>query len=355
MLNAIERGTFDYYATFPNSRHTRQQHREQAAREARGQPLGQLLDAYLAAMRAARALSPSSIATYARWAEARLRPRWGATPIDEVTPADLRAWVADLAGELSPKSVRNCVTLMSGVLDQAVEDGLLTTNPLDNIKLRKLIPRRRKSDDEDRIDPFNDAEVAAILAAADRPEERALYQFAFASGLRTGELIALKWAHVDWLQGYVHVVDNVVDAEVGTKEQDTKTGNTRDIPMLPAARTALEAMRAISQLASGYVFLNSDRRRWSSSQQIRDRWEIVLRRAGVRYRNPYQTRHTFASRLLMAGEPELLVAHLLGHESVEMVRRHYGKYIRQPDGVQLKGDYSSFGTDPAVSRRTHSG
>ena len=57
-----------------------------------------------------------------------------------------------------------------------------------------------------------------------------------------------------------------------------------------------------------------------------------------------QTRHTFASRLLLAGEQEVLIAKLLGHASVQMLREHYGKYIRQPEGVQLRGDYGNFGT-----------
>jgi len=47
--------------------------------------------------------------------------------------------------------------------------------------------------------------------------------------------------------------------------------------------------------------------------------------------------------LLMAGEPELTVAKLLGHTTVEMVRRHYGRYISQPDGVVLRGEYVELG------------
>jgi len=50
--------------------------------------------------------------------------------------------------------------------------------------------------------------------------------------------------------------------------------------------------------------------------------DTILRRAGVRYRNPYQTRHTFASQLLISGEPELLVAKLLGHTTTEMGAVH---------------------------------
>ncbi|MEQ6290949.1 hypothetical protein ACFPAG_10035 [Vogesella sp. GCM10023246] len=72
-------------------------------------------------------------------------------------------------------------------------------------------------------------------------------------------------------------------------------------------------------------------------------WTRILAETTVRYRNQYQTRHTFASMLLMAGEPELTVAKLLGHATVEMIRRHYGRYIKQPDGLILRGEYRELG------------
>ncbi len=114
--------------------------------------------------------------------------------------------------------------------------------------------------------------------------------------------------------------------------------------MIPTVRRALEAMRPISPARSAYVFLNPRTgRRWHDEQQWRIRWTAILELAGVRYRNPYQTRHTFASTLLMNGEPELLVAKLLGHATVEMVRRNYGKYLKPCEGPILRGIYTELG------------
>lgn len=312
-----------------------------------GYSIGELIDAYLNTARKIGSLSPSSIACYARWDRARIRPKWGEKWLDELQPPELRAWIADLSAELAPKSVRNCVGFLSVILNQATTDGLITTNPLTPIKLKTLLPKRKTREEREKTDPFNRDEIAAILAACDVIEERSMIQFAFASGVRIGELIALKWRHINWARGYIRIEDNVVSAEIGTVEKSTKTeGSERDIPILPAARAALEAMRPISQLRSEYVFLHPwHKGRWANEQQYRGRWRIILRHAGVRYRNPYQTRHTFASTLLEAGEPELLVAKLLGHTSVEMVRRHYGRHIKQPEGIVLRGDYSEFGAD----------
>ena len=165
--------------------------------------------------------------------------------------------------------------------------------------------------------------------------------------MRTGELIALKWKHIDWINGLIHVEDNIVMGEGVTVEKDTKTGAERDIPLLPAARAALGVMKPMTAMLKNgdYIFSYDGKNRWRHDSHIRDRWKIIIRLSKVRYRNPYQTRHTFASTLLMNGEPELLVAQLLGHTTVEMVRRHYGRFIKQPEGIKLKSDYGEFGAN----------
>lgn len=342
--NAIERGTFAYEAFFPNSKFAR----ATAAPLQRRHKVGDLIAANIDAARKTGSMSPASVATYARWHAARLKPKFGNTYLDELTTQDLRAWISELATELSPKSVRNCVGILGSTLNQAVQDGLLKVNPLAPIKLKKILPKRKKASEESKVDPFNPDEIKAILGACRDAAERAFFQFAFATGMRTGELIAIKWRNIDWIRANIHVEDNVVSGETGTVEKTTKTDAERDIPMLPSARAALDSMKPRTAMLKigDYVFTGPDgKNRWRDDHQIRNRWAIILRLAGVRYRNPYQTRHTFASTLLMNGEPELLVAMLLGHETVEMVRRHYAKYIKPKGGVKLLSTYSEFGAD----------
>lgn len=109
-------------------------------------------------------------------------------------------------------------------------------------------------------------------------------------------------------------------------------------------------MKSLPHQDPKFVFVrHKSRKRWLDDQQMRKgSWIPTLERAEVRYRYPYQTRHTFASHLLMSGEPELVVARLLGHTTVEMVRRSYGKFIKQAGGLVLRGDYSNFGTTAPV-------
>lgn len=361
IMNAIERGTFEYGKFFPNSK--------QAKTEARSKHkflVTDLIKAYINLRQDSKSCSPSTIATYTKWYRARFAQSFEGIYIDDLGPAKVREWIVSLTKELQPKSYRNCIWILNSVLEVAEADGIIEKNPISKIKLRTILPIRKKTNDEF-IDPFNATEIAAILNACQTTEERSLFQFAFASGLRTGELIGLKWHHIDWRENLIHVQDNVVMGEVGTVEapkqrpieKDTKSANTdqenggeRYIPILPAARQALVAMKSLSLVKDpdGFVFLNSQGQRWENDQQIRARWRIVLRIAEVRYRNPYQTRHTFASTLLEAGESELVVAKLLGHATVEMVRRHYGKCIKDVHGkIPLRASYTNaFGAAPGL-------
>ena len=73
---------------------------------------------------------------------------------------------------------------------------------------------------------------------------------------------------------------------------------------------------------------------WETDGQIRKTaWSHALKKAGVRYRNPYQTRHTFASTLLMAGENPLWVAQQMGHKDWGMIRKRYGRWIPEVDAT----------------------
>lgn len=342
IINQIARGEFDYHAHFPNGKAVDQ--KEPEVRYL----LTDLIDRFIDQGRATQSLSPSTIGSYVRWNECRLKPEFATKYLDQITTMELENWIVKMGSEISPKSIRTIVGIVNKVLNKACASHppLIEKNPLDPIMLAELLPKpKRKAEEDEDIDPFNRDEIGEILNACMRVHTRALFQFAFSTGLRTGELIALKWGNIDWLNNSIHVEDNVVTGENKiTVEKTTKTDMARDIPLLPAAKEALSWMKPITLMLNngGYVFSPDGINRWRNERQIRSHWTTTLRRAKIRYRNPYQTRHTFASTLLMNGEPELLVAKLLGHTTVEMIRRHYGKYIKQKNGIQLLGTYDDF-------------
>ncbi|PYN20473.1 MAG: integrase, partial [Candidatus Rokuibacteriota bacterium] len=108
----------------------------------------------------------------------------------------------------------------------------------------------------------------------------------------------------------------------------TKTeASKRYVEMVPMVQHALREQQAASQLRSTYIFPSRIGGPLNITN-LRERvWKPALRRAGLRYRTMYQTRHTFATLALQSSEQIGWVSKQLGHTSDEMVIRHYAKFI----------------------------
>lgn len=267
-------------------------------------------------------LSPSTVEGYVKAMNSERMKHWRDRPLVSVTPSELRKWLGDI--DSTAKFVRNLITPLRAVFEDALNDDLIDFNPFDRIAMTKLLKKSTRPSDYE-VDPFTAEERSALLKAA-RSDERPTIQFWFNAGLRPGELIAFKWAKVDWVHQKARVdVNQVVGVE---KEPKTKAG-IRDVELNSTAMDALSAQKAFSFLAGNHVFLNPRTGApWANDAQLRKTlWEPLCKRAGVRYRNPYQTRHTYASTLLTSGENPWYVAQQLGHADVQMVFRTYGKFI----------------------------
>lgn len=174
------------------------------------------------------------------------------------------------------------------MLGDAYADGLIDHNPMARI-------RSLKSTSDRDPDPFTPDEVSRILAACDGPM-RNLLQFAFATGLRRTELLGLRWCDIDLDSGTAYIHRSVIK---GHEEERTKTrSGRREMTLLPMAMSALQQQAQYSYLTGERVFMEPlSCQPWQSSKQLARRWTRILRLAKVRYRNPYQTRHTYASML----------------------------------------------------------
>jgi len=324
ILNAIERGTFSYADYFPQSKLARRfGHVKTDA------TIEELLRDFLVQVQATR--EHSTYIGYKKICEARLIPYFGGVAIQDLKPAFIREWIRGL--DVTSKTVSNLLSPLRAIVEQALNDEYIKSNPLDKIVISKLLSKETSKSDF-KVDPFDRGEVKAILEAAHHEQIKNLFQFAFFTGLRTSELIALEWEDVDLSNGLVHVVRAVVKKQIkGTK---TSAG-TRVVMLLPPAMDALNAQKKYTVEGAERVFHNPrTNKSWETDHQIRrTAWIHTIKKAGVRYRNPYQTRHTYASMMLSGGENIMWVASQMGHVDTEMVMRTYGKWI--PDDSAKKG------------------
>lgn len=321
ILHAIAAGNFDYRASFPESKIAA---RLEVAEAAPGDLMlvGDYLDKWLDEQKLER--KASTYDTYRKIVIGKLDPWFGKLKLSELKRKQVREKLA--AYPAGNKTLGNIQSVLRAALEAAVEDELIEVNPLAGYTYRK-----KEAPNDDEIDPFDRVEQSAILAALEG-QGRNLVQFAFWTGMRTSELVALDWSDVDFLRGVVRVSKAQTQHAESPEAPKTASGR-REIKLLDMAMEALTAQKAHTYLAGNEVFQNPQTlERWAGDQPIRKTlWTWALKRAGVRYRYPYQTRHTYASMMLSSGEHPMWVAQQMGHADWSMIIRRYGRWMPDAD------------------------
>lgn len=369
IILAVERGEFDYATTFPKSKNAARF----AKRTGDVMTVATFLDAWLE--RKEKQLKASTWEDYRKTVNGHLVPEFGSSQLSDLTRASIRTWCAKL--DAGNKRIGNILSVLRSALAEAEEDGLIEANPIAGWNYRKVEPPK----EEDDVDPFTTKEQAAILAQLDGQGQN-LVRFLFWSGLRTSEVVALNWSDIDFRAGVVKIrkattqaanrrakaeaaarsipEDGIEPASQVAEAPKTASGR-RDVKLLGPAIEALQAQKSHTWLKGAEVFQNPRTgERWAGDQPIRKTlWTHALKRADVRYRNPYQTRHTYASMMLSAGEHPMWVAQQMGHKDWGMIRRVYGRFIPDADptaGSKAVAVFSEKFPDLVnISRRTSNG
>lgn len=277
-----------------------------------GLTIGSLLVDWLERVNAA----PSTMKDYINTVENHLIPELGNLHIQALKWRHVRDFI-ERRPKLSRKRIHNLLIPLRQVCDRAVEDEQIPASPMTG---RGVTGEQSAH----QPDPLTRDEIAALVAAAE-PGFGNLIEFACWSGLRTGELIALEWGAVDWINGLVRVHQNVAGGV--TKAPKTQAG-IRDVLLLAPAQEALQRQKARTFLAGGRIFHDPfTGKPWTNDVAIRKRWIALMKRTGVRYRRPYSTRDTYASQLLSAGENPMWVARQMGHRDWHVLRRSYAAWI----------------------------
>jgi integrase len=277
--------------------------------------------AYVKACRANR-LAESTISAYESMLKTHFYPTLGKKHVASITFADLCDVVGDI-GWKTEKTRNNALTCLRGVFDTAIRGKIIRENPAAGLK--------NQPHEAEEPDPLSHEELDAALAAILKrygEQMHNYFDFAAATGLRTSELIELAWTDIDWTRELARVSR----AKVKGRVKVTKTKKRRDVELTDRALAALKRQKAHSLLAGGAIFLNP-----FTSAPFKDdytpgaSWKRSLADAGLRHRNAYQTRHTFASLALMAGAHPQWVARQLGHTGTNTLWKHYARWIEAAD------------------------
>lgn len=342
LLHEITIGTFEYGRHFPESRHAA------GTTRARDERIGKLADRYKPLK--AVDITPETENRYAIALETCLELLGKDRLASALLPEDVQRLRVALIDGRAVTTVNHYLASLSGFLTWCETNGYCRAG------LSAACTRFEGSDREP--DPLTRAEFDQLLAdGCLHPQDVAAVTLAVYTGLRPGELCALGIEDVDLERGMIHIRRAIT----GTKTfKVPKTGKPRDVLLMPPAREAVQTLLglAASHQAEGVtVYINrhetrTDRitplispvtqarkrniNRWFVPSAWNTKWATLLKRAKVRHRPPYQTRHTYACWCLTAHGNLAFIAKQMGHRDFTMLVKVYAKWMDDESPNELE-------------------
>lgn len=313
---------------------------EQKTEEVQTLPtLAEHLNAYITGQ--AGHVEPSTVYGYQTVARRQVLPYAIATKrLDELTRADVRAWLAELREAYGPTTITKALVLVRSALRQAVGDELITRNAAEGAKAPK-----KPSPKPNAIRPEQRGRLAATLAAAEQTPDVVGFRMAYYTGMREGEVCALRWRNVDLAARTLSVREALGKVGGSYYLKEPKTGGSRRTVNYPEPLAdALRARRTDMMeqcMAAGVAFspdmfvlggIDRDEAtgdyRYMNPHVLWQRWAAMaklLGLVGTQGRRPtfHDLRHTFATAAIAEGVDVKTVSSALGHANAAMTLNVY--------------------------------
>jgi integrase len=262
-----------------------------------------------------------------------LKPFFKDKGLAEITAQDIEAYKAMRAAEVEPGTINRELACLRTLLNKAVEWGKLESNPMAKVRRFKEPPPR---------DRFLTREEARRLVDAAGPSLRPIVIVALGTGMRRGEIFALKWTDLDFARGIISIMMS-------------KSGKPRKVPMSGAVAEALGAVPRRGEFVFGVP--------GKSVTSMMDAFRAACAAAKITGFRLHDCRHTFASRALERGADLVSVSKILGHSSIAMTAKYlHASGEGQRRAAELMGEFldptrqkddTPYGTEIAVQPLTN--
>jgi len=281
-------------------------------------------------------VAPKTHERYSEIARKNLIPAFGSTPLAKLQPLQieefyteaLRTGRKDGRGGLSPQTVVHFHRVLRAALNQAMKWCLVARNVADAVEPPKV--------ERSEMQALDEAETARLIGAAEGTRMYAPIMFDVSTGVRRGEMLALRWSDLDLANASVCIQRSLEQTRAGLRFKETKKGKGRTLS-LPDITVEVLRMHKAKQdqlrelFGDGYnpenlVFCRDDGNIWKP-ESFTDEYFHWTRKVKVKVRF-HDLRHSHATHLLQLGVNPKVVAERLGHSSVGITLDRYSHVLK---------------------------
>jgi len=264
-------------------------------------------------------LKLKTVAGYDSLLRVHILPRFGEHPLRKVSGIEIREWMVGLkASGLSNARVRQAFMVLRSALQAAVDDAYLLRNPADGVK-----PPRREFREMLFIDA---AEVTRLADAAGKPWDTLVYLLAY-TGIRWGEMIALRRSRIDLDRSRIEIAESVSEVAGALHFTETKTFRRRTLvlPQFLTARLRTHMAAHTAPWPDALLFTAPAGGPLRNTNFRRRIWAPALAEAGLpEGLRIHDMRHTCSALLIAAGAHPKAIQMQLGHSSARFTLDRYG-------------------------------
>ena len=267
--------------------------------EAKKRSLGELIDRYIQDVLPTKPKSAAKQAPQLKWWKSEI----GYCTLADITPALIAEARNKLHKGRKPATVVRYMAALSHAFTIAVNEwGWLDDNPMRKVS-RPKEPRGvvRFLSEEERVD------ILEACKASSCPHLYPVVVLALSTGMRQGEIINLTWNNVDLKRGYIIL-------------EETKNGERRSVPLVGFALEQIKVLNKVRRIDTPLLFPSTVKP--LVPIDIRTPWQKALKASGVNTFRFHDLRHTAASYLAMNGASLAEIADILGHKTLQMVKRY---------------------------------
>lgn len=277
-------------------------------------------------------IKQSSYTRYSNVVNRHLVPRLGHYELKNLRTDIIQGYVKATIEEnkIAVSTVRGHIVILSAALKQAKKEGIIDKNPCEDIILPKKLIKKPVY-----LDVKEAQKLETVLRNSRDHKKSTAVLFALKTGIRLGELAALKWKDVDFGEQVIHISDSVQRVK-NSEKNSTKTkmvfegtksySSNRIIPMNPEIYELLyqyyETMKHKGNFSETFVFTNR-KNSFIDPRVYQLYFRHILKKAGIRHVNFHALRHTFATHAASKNMQISVLSRILGHSNVGLTLQLY--------------------------------